>query len=63
MLTGEYIQARRSLLEEVAVWVELDKDRGKVRYTFPLRDAGPYTVPPGRSFIKVCTLEYAVTDR
>ena len=40
-------KAKQNLLKRSVVWVELGKDRGKVAYTFPLRDADLYTVPPG----------------
>jgi hypothetical protein len=42
---------RTGLLSKVVVWVELGKERGKIAYTFPLRDADLYTVPPGGSCI------------
>jgi hypothetical protein len=40
-------KAKQNLLKRFVVWVELGKDRRKVAYTFPLRDADLYTVPPG----------------
>lgn len=32
----------------VVVWLEPGKQKGKVAFTFPLRDADLYTAPPGR---------------
>jgi hypothetical protein len=40
--------AKQGLLQKLEVWVELEKERGKVAFTFPLRDADLYTAPPGR---------------
>lgn len=54
---------KQRLLKEVAVWVEIQKERGKIAYTFRLHDSDLYSVPPGESFIKVRTFEYAEVDR
>jgi hypothetical protein len=35
------------MLKRIIVWVQLEKDRGKVAYTFPLREADLLAVPPG----------------
>jgi|GEM_PF-2232103 len=46
-LRGTDTKAKQNLLKKFVVWVELERERGKVAYTFPLRDADLYTVPPG----------------
>ena len=47
ILRGTDTQAKQVLLRKFVVWVKLEKERGKVAYTFPLRDAGLYKAPPG----------------
>jgi hypothetical protein len=42
------IKAKRALLKKLVAWVELGNEGGNVAFTFPLRDAGLYSVPPGR---------------
>jgi hypothetical protein len=46
-LNDAEIEAKHALLSKMLVWVELGKERGKVAYTFPLRDADLCTAPPG----------------
>ena len=62
-LSGTDCRAKRALLKKLVAWVELDKDRGKVAYTFPLRDADLYTVPPGGCCTKNRTMEYGMDCR
>jgi hypothetical protein len=46
-LSGTDLQAKQALLSKIVVRVDLGRQRGKITYTFPLREcADLYTVPP-----------------
>jgi hypothetical protein len=56
-LKGTDSKPKRALLKRLVAWVEMDKERGKVAYIFPLRDANLY-IPPGEFCIENRTIEY-----